>query len=68
MEKFDDKNVPPILDISELNKDTKQDYLCDQNPCTDLDIDCGECLFSTLWCKRELFEQWKKQKLQLNHE
>lgn len=68
LESFENKKVPFICDFSVLTKNTDQEDMCSLNTCTNADIDCGECLFSSLFCNRALFEQWKNQKLKSNYE
>lgn len=70
LEILDDKGIPPVHDLQSLleDKSSTQEDFCEATSCVDLaeDLDCGNCIFSSLWCPRDFFEQWKKQKLEEN--
>lgn len=64
METFDDKKVPLLFDEEVIERHSTQENLCDHALCEKEDLDCGECLFSTQFCTKQLFEQWKLQKIE----
>ncbi len=66
LEKFEDKLVPPVPDLEgTLTKDMVQLELCDASNCGDIEeLDCGNCLFSSTFCSKSVFDHWKNQKLE----
>lgn len=66
LEKFEDKLVPPVPDLEgTLTKDTTQGDLCGTGNCEDIEeLDCGNCLFSSTFCSKSVFDHWKNQKLE----
>lgn len=58
MDSFRNKLVPSK--INRLDLDTQEDF-CNNTQCEiDELLDCGECILSERFCKKDLFEEWKR--------
>jgi len=58
MKTFRNKLIPNS--ISDTNDMETQEDFCNNSECEkDEEIDCGNCLFSERFCKKDIFEEWK---------
>lgn len=58
MKTFRNKLIPNS--ISDTNDMETQEDFCNNSECErDEEIDCGNCLFSEKFCKKDIFEEWK---------
>lgn len=58
MKTFRNKLIPNS--ISDTKGMETQDDFCNNSECEkDEEIDCGNCLFSERFCKKDIFEEWK---------
>ncbi len=57
MDSFRNKLIPSK--INSLDLDTQEDF-CNNAQCEEDEIlDCGDCIFSEKFCKKDIFEEWK---------
>lgn len=57
MDSFRGKLVPTKINRVDLNN---QEEFCNNSPCEeDVELDCGDCIFSERFCKKDIFDEWK---------
>lgn len=67
MDSYKNKLIPTKVNaISSL--ETQIDF-CNNSQCEDDELlDCGECMFSENYCKKQIFEEWKLNKENKNEQ
>lgn len=56
MTDFKGKIVPTFDKVEDLKT---QDDFCNLSSCQEEELDCGECLFSSTFCSKAIFKEWK---------
>ena len=59
MEYFENKVVCSFNTAD--NQENQEDF-CENSLCETENVDCGECIFSETYCKKEIFQEWKLNK------
>lgn len=60
------KKVPDGRWKDLIDCDLSQGECCDMSGCGNSNIDCGECMFSELFCSKDIYDKWKEDYLRKN--